>query len=150
MSVVARRGLKRRGEHVNGETVTVLVCVSKPPSLVLNVTRSFSSSRTEGAVLRRGGGVKRGNVKMEASRGEAKRRTRKTKIDIRDGSDEEQDEEFKSNYLLLLFVFQAFISCPTAHKMVLIPLPHKSYSWFLFFLPFFLLLLFCFSAIISV
>lgn len=56
MSVVARRGLKRRGEHVSGETVTVLVCVSKPPSLVLNVTRSFSSSRTEGAVLRRGGG----------------------------------------------------------------------------------------------
>lgn len=62
--------------------------------------------------------VKRGNVKMEASRGEAQRRTRKTKIYIRDGSDEEQDEEFKSNYLLLLFVFRAFTSCPTAPKMV--------------------------------
>lgn len=62
--------------------------------------------------------MKRGNVKMEASRGEAQRRTRKTKIDIRDGSDEEQDEEFKSNYLLLLFVFRAFTSCPTAPKMV--------------------------------
>lgn len=86
------------------------------------------------------GGVKRGNVKMEASRGEAKKRTRKTKDYIRDGSDEEQDEELKSNYLLLLFVFQEFISCPTAHKMVLIPLPHKSYSWFLFFLPFFFII----------
>lgn len=54
---------------------------------------------------------------------------------IGDGSDEEQDEEFKSNFLL--FVFQEFISCPTAHKMDLSPSHtshiHGFYFFFLFY-----------------
>lgn len=55
---------------------------------------------------------------------------------IGDGSDEEQDEELRSNFLL--FVFREFISCPTAHKMVLSPSHtshiHGFYFFFLFFI----------------
>lgn len=66
------------------------MCVSRSLGLVLNVIGWFLSSRLEGAIVREGwgGGGKDGRIE---------RRTRKTKTDIRDRSDEEQDEEFQSN-----------------------------------------------------
>lgn len=93
------------------------------------------------------GGEEDGTEKMELTRGKAKRRTRKIKMYIRDVTEAEWDEGIKSIYLLF-FVFQEFISCPTVQKffvVVSVPLPHKSFSHFLFFSFFFLLLLlFCF------
>lgn len=51
---------------------------------------------------------------MEATRGEAKR-TRKIKVK-QDCTEEEWDEELKSNSPLFSVVFQEFVSCPTVPK----------------------------------
>lgn len=68
------------------------MCVSRSLGLVLNVIGWFSSSRLEGAIVKEGWGGWGGD-----NDGCIERRTRKTKMDIGDRSDEEQDEEFKSN-----------------------------------------------------
>lgn len=70
---------------------------------------------------------------------------------IRDFTEAEWDEGIKSIYLLF-FVFQEFISCPTVQKffvVVSVPLPHKSFSHFLFF-SFFFYYYYCFVFLFAI
>lgn len=99
---------------------------------------------------RGGGGEEDGAEKMEPTRGKAKRRTRKIKMYIRDFTEAEWDEGIKSIYLLF-FVFQEFISRPTVQKffvVVSVPLPHKSFSHFLF--SFFFYYYYCFVFLFAI
>lgn len=134
------------GAHVSGDCKCVLVCVSKPPSLVLNVIAPFTSGRTEG-----GRGFRRGREERERKDGGIQRRSKEENQENKNVHRgwEWRRAGWRVKIKLSPFCFPRvhFLSCSPQDGLN--PLPHKSYSWFLFFLPF-LLLPFCFSAIISV
>lgn len=103
-------------------------------------------------------GREEGNRKMEATKGRAKR-TRNSKLDMDSPEEEEEewDEKFKSIYLLFFCRFFCFSRVhflsysPKVSFFVSKPLPHKSFSHFLFFSSFFYYYWFVFPfAIISV